>query len=392
MTGACDDNLLCVARLMPSGRFDESFGLGGGKIKVQLAETLLLSSVKAVAIQQDRKVLVSSRCASNSSLDLYEICVVRLLINGSVDPTFGSQDTPGWFRSNLGGVRGGSYMPLDSRQRILLATTCSGASQPTFCSLRLTPEGIADSPYGSAAHPAAAMGSTLPSNSIASAARLQIGDDLVVAGWCGDSARPGHRRFCVARFVSRGVPDITFGASGSDYVTTYVRGNDDFAQTVSIQVDGSIVVAGGCLRPANSASARGLDFCAARFVGRPYAAQACTLNIDANFVVAPFSDAVLIIRYLLGYRGDALTVGALGQNPTRTGQALETYLGSLNLDADGDGQALAMTDGLLILRAMLGLTGTALTQGATNTAHPDVRNAQRILTWIESTHGVACLP
>ena len=51
-----------------------------------------------------------------------------------------------------------------------------------------------------------------------------------------------------------------------------------------------------------------------------------------------------------------------------------------------------MTDGLLMLRAMLGLTGTALTQGATNAAHPNVRNAQQILTWIENTHGVACLP
>ena len=103
-------------------------------------------------------------------------------------------------------------------------------------------------------------------------------------------------------------------------------------------------------------------------------------------------DALLISRYLLGFRGTALTNGAVGPNPTRTGQALEDYLGALNLDVDGDGAALATTDGLLLLRAMLGLTGTALTQGATNVAHPNVRNAQQILTWIEDTHGVACLP
>ena len=51
-----------------------------------------------------------------------------------------------------------------------------------------------------------------------------------------------------------------------------------------------------------------------------------------------------------------------------------------------------MTDGLLLIRAMLGLAGDALTAGATNAAHPNVRNAQQILSWIESTHGVACLP
>ncbi|MEQ1596178.1 MAG: hypothetical protein ABL985_13900 [Casimicrobium sp.] len=53
---------------------------------------------------------------------------------------------------------------------------------------------------------------------------------------------------------------------------------------------------------------------------------------------------------------------------------------------------MAMTDGLLLIRAMLGLSGTALINGATNTSHLNVRDAQQVLTWIESTHGVACLP
>ncbi len=129
-----------------------------------------------------------------------------------------------------------------------------------------------------------------------------------------------------------------------------------------------------------------------RLKGGPYSPLTCALNADANQTIDPATDALLLTRYLLGYRGEALTTGALGKNPTRTGQALEDYLASLNLDVDGDGQALAMTDGLLMLRAMLGLTGDALTQGATNASHPNVRNAQQILTWIENTHGVACLP
>lgn len=54
-----------------------------------------------------------------------------------------------------------------------------------------------------------------------------------------------------------------------------------------------------------------------------------------------------------------------------------------------------MTDGLLMLRAMLGLSGDALTTGAMgkpSAAHPTLRSAQQILQWIETTHGVACLP
>ena len=153
--------------------------------------------------------------------------------------------------------------------------------------------------------------------------------------------------------------------------------------------DNRLVLLGGCTRGLGASAEK---VCLARLKGGPYNPLACALNLDANQTIDPTTDALLLTRYLLGFRGNSLTIGALGQNPTRTGQALETYLASLDLDVDGDGQSFATTDGLLLLRAMLGLTGDALTQGATNASHPNVRNAQQILSWIESTHGVACLP
>jgi hypothetical protein len=136
-------------------------------------------------------------------------------------------------------------------------------------------------------------------------------------------------------------------------------------------------------------------FCLARLKGGPYDAPTCNLNADLNKQVAG-NDGMLVIRYVLGYTGDALTDGALGANPGRTAQQIESHFTQLKtegkLDADGDGEVNAMTDGLLILRAMLGLSGDALIAGARNASHPNVRSAQQILTWIEATHGVACLP
>ncbi len=138
-----------------------------------------------------------------------------------------------------------------------------------------------------------------------------------------------------------------------------------------------------------------------RLKGGPYPASACTLNADANNAIAASSDAMLVTRYLLGFQGDALTLGAIGQNATRTADEIVTYLDSLKndparkLDLDGDGLSLAMTDGLLMLRAMLGLSGDALTQGAMgqpSAAFPTLRTSKQILQWIEATHGVACLP
>ncbi len=94
------------------------------------------------------------------------------------------------------------------------------------------------------------------------------------------------------------------------------------------------------------------------------------LNVDGNTEVATRYDAatdgVLILRYLLGFRDAELTSGALGGSPTRDAAQIATYLGGLGtqLDVDGDGQVYALTDGLLILRRLLGLSGAALTTGA----------------------------
>jgi hypothetical protein len=93
---------------------------------------------------------------------------------------------------------------------------------------------------------------------------------------------------------------------------------------------------------------------------------------------------------------NALPVSALGLNPlsynATNRRTLRPTQTDGKLDVDGDGEANAMTDGVLILRAMLGLSGDALIAGATDASHPNVRDAKQILTWIESTHGVACLP
>jgi len=158
----------------------------------------------------------------------------------------------------------------------------------------------------------------------------------------------------------------------------------------SLQRDGRVLVGGYC------GGGMIYSFCIVRFIGLAQDPLNCALNVDADNAVLATTDALLITRYLLGYRSNALTTGAVSASPTRTNAEIETYLGTLlqagKLDVDGDGQSLAMTDGLLLIRAMLGLSGTALTNSATNATHPNARNAQQILTWIESTHGVACLP
>jgi hypothetical protein len=50
------------------------------------------------------------------------------------------------------------------------------------------------------------------------------------------------------------------------------------------------------------------------------------LDVDANGQVDATTDGVLTLRYMLGLRGSALTAGALGACATRDAAAIETYL------------------------------------------------------------------
>lgn len=105
--------------------------------------------------------------------------------------------------------------------------------------------------------------------------------------------------------------------------------------------------------------------------------QAPTLNIDASTPGTQYdaaTDGLLIMRYLLGLRGSALINGARGATAQRDATQIEQFIaGSLtSLDVDGDGLTLATTDGLMILRRLLGITSAAaITNGAKNSARSD---------------------
>jgi hypothetical protein len=99
------------------------------------------------------------------------------------------------------------------------------------------------------------------------------------------------------------------------------------------------------------------------FVCSPFA----TLDIDADGMVLPLTDGLLILRHLFGFGGAALVTGALGGDCERcTAGEIQTYLQSIaaQLNVDGNPSTEALTDGLLILRYLFGFTGSALTTGA----------------------------
>lgn len=92
----------------------------------------------------------------------------------------------------------------------------------------------------------------------------------------------------------------------------------------------------------------------------------CNLDLDGDGLLTA-TDALVATRYLLGFRGAALSQGISFSNCAlnTTAATLTSAVAPLvaasppALDIDGDGTARGSTDGLLLLRALLGITGPA---------------------------------
>jgi hypothetical protein len=90
------------------------------------------------------------------------------------------------------------------------------------------------------------------------------------------------------------------------------------------------------------------------------------LDVDANELLEGF-DGVLALRWLFGLRGDPMIEDALGDLCDRcTAEEIVDYLESIaaQLDADDNARLEPLTDGVLLLRWLLGLRDQALVSGA----------------------------
>ena len=396
--GACAQTF-CVTRLNANGTLDTSFASAasgtGRSMPFETAGAFphVTASVNALKIDASDRIVVVGTCYV-SSFDTRYPCVGRLSPNGATDPTFANANTSApvygsWFPvATFGNYATGNDVAIQTDGKILFIGDCGDSPATATCLVRLLSSGTPDSSFTSASSglPGIVKLDAPDGFKASRSIKIQSDDKIVFAGECSSI----FSLFCVGRLNADGSIDTTYDASpgnGNGIVQLTIGPGAGYAADVALTASGKIIVYGSC-RQTNGI----YTGCAARLLGGARDTAACSLNVDANNTIDPATDAQLIVRYVLGYRGNALTNGVLGANPTRTGAPLEAHLASLNLDADGDGQVHAMTDGLLILRAMLGLSGNALTAGAVNTSSPTVRNAQQILTWIESTHGVACLP
>jgi glucose/arabinose dehydrogenase len=95
-----------------------------------------------------------------------------------------------------------------------------------------------------------------------------------------------------------------------------------------------------------------------------------SLDIDNNGQFRAANDGIVLMRYMLGFRGNALIANnVVGANAERgAAQDIENYIASVlaSFNVDGRAGVNAATDGVLIVRYLLGISNAPLTNGTSS--------------------------
>jgi len=281
LTAAPANQRLKVLRFNTNGSPDNIFGTNGA-VTIQAAGLFLPPASGGMALQPDGKILVATGRI-----------VARLLTNGQLDATFGSNgaaptvggesiallpggeiligagsvaslytptgnletkfgingQTPGFaFNDDVGGfvvstnstgvtriITAGSLLTSPS---LMFAHSVSG-----FLLVSYNTDGTVDNSFGRHGGVATPFPGNILSHAFAVA--LQTNGQIVAAGQTALTdvdAIPGPSDFGLVRYNANGTIDTTFGNGG--FVSTPFGSSEAFAETVLIQTDGKIVAVG----------------------------------------------------------------------------------------------------------------------------------------------------
>lgn len=192
-----------MARLLPNGQLDSTFGNGGRAPLLSIPGRS--NQLMTLAMQPDGKILAGGRSSHQSFPDV--CAIVRVNTDGSPDMTFGSGGVltfEGSFASSQDFVSG---IALQSDGRILAAIQTSGDA---YLVVRILPGGVLDDSFGIGGR----LTVDLPGfGDVAYDVAVRPDNRIVVTGTM-QSLNLAETDAFVAQFDAAGNPDPTFGAGG----------------------------------------------------------------------------------------------------------------------------------------------------------------------------------
>ncbi|MDO8414555.1 MAG: hypothetical protein Q7S51_12290 [Gallionellaceae bacterium] len=218
-----------LARYLPDGRLDTSFGTAG-KTTLDLAGCPCNEEIHAVVIQADGKIVIAGSAVPGSTGTGTHFVIARFNANGTVDTGFG---TGGKVFIELGGYYEYVYaLVIQSDGKIVAA----GDSDGDFALARVTKSGRMDNAFGSGGKVRTDFdGYTDEARGV-----VVQSSGKIVAGGFAETATGWD--FALVRYTSEGILDSTFGTGGK--VTTDMGGSYERAFDLIQQADGKLVLAG----------------------------------------------------------------------------------------------------------------------------------------------------
>jgi uncharacterized delta-60 repeat protein len=216
---------IAAARYNTNGSLDLTFGSAGQLLLPQFSPF----AVRDVALQPDGKILIAGAFGADFAL-------VRLLPNGSPDPTF---DGDGIVISDFGASESGSSVVVLGDGRILLGGYREQGSAADFALVRYLPGGTVDTTFGTGGLATADSGASEIGEQLI---RLPNGK-LLLAGFTNDT---GAHDFLLARFQPDGALDPSFGTAGF-LRTGFPGGTTDECRAVAVAGPDLVLTAGAVI-------------------------------------------------------------------------------------------------------------------------------------------------
>ena len=228
LEGGLDADGFVLMRHLSDGTLDPSFG-NGGRLWHPIAGG---GSAKCVRLQTDGRIVVAGSVYAGAGSSFV---VARYLPNGSADASFNG--TGYVITSISGNLDFANSLVVQPDGKIVVAGTKSDASgiNDDFVLVRYTNTGGLDSGFNGSGIQTTSIGA---GRDYAGSIALQDDGKLIVAG---SSQQGGGNDMVVARYTSSGIPDTTFSGDGIALISTEA---DDAGQSVAIQNDGKILLAG----------------------------------------------------------------------------------------------------------------------------------------------------
>jgi uncharacterized delta-60 repeat protein len=226
---------MAFARYMPDGTLDSTFGTGGRAV-VDVRGTI--DEARGVAILPGGQI-VASGLSKNTSGDWYDVAVVKLLADGSIDSTFGQS---GRFVSAFGGPGSdvGAGLVVDSVGGLLISGLAGGNDMGA---IRLGAAGVLDSSFGDRGRVRIDFsGRSEDGTGLA----MEPGGRVLLIGVSASPVVNDDTPVGVARLLADGGADPTFGVGGSALIPLPPGnfGGSGVAADVALDRCGAVIVGG----------------------------------------------------------------------------------------------------------------------------------------------------